>query len=110
MRDALMVLKESKKTVIVDAFDNGQPAGEIVRLDVSTRSLPASLKQTSTHAFGLAEAVELARVLGELPDEIVVYGVQGENFQPGNTLSAAVDDAIEACCRKIHAEFETRTS
>ena len=47
-----------------------------------------------THAFGLAAAVELARVLGRLPGRVTVVGVEAGSFEPGAPLSPAVAAAV----------------
>ena len=52
---------------LVDACWSGAPAGTIRRLDVNVTPLQQGLFSLSTHGFGLAEAVELARVLTQLP-------------------------------------------
>ena len=46
---------------VVDAVSSGAKAGTLHRLDAGERELPAELFRASTHHFGLAEAVELAR-------------------------------------------------
>jgi hydrogenase maturation protease len=55
----------------------------------------------STHAFGLAEAVELARALGRLPRFLVVYGVEGKCFTPGAALSAGVEAAAADAAARV---------
>ena len=56
--------------------------------------LPAHFAHTSTHAFGVAEAIELARALRQLPSSLVVYGVEGTTFEPGMCLSTAVAERV----------------
>ena len=53
---------------VVDAVSSGAKAGTLHRLDAGERELPAELFRASTHHFGLAEAVELARAVGSLPN------------------------------------------
>ena len=67
-RPALMDAWEGAETVwLVDAVSSGAQAGAVHRVDASEEELPARLFRASTHHFGLAEAVELARALGRLP-------------------------------------------
>jgi hydrogenase maturation protease len=58
----------------------------------------AATGRGGTHAFGLATAVELARVLGQLPKRLTVVGIEAASFAQGTTLSpevaASVDDAV----------------
>ena len=47
-----------------DAVASSTEAGAVHRFEATARPLPATFAQTSTHYFGLPEAVELARALG----------------------------------------------
>ena len=86
--------------VLVDAVQSGArnaaTPGRVRRLDASATALATGLSSSSTHAFGLAEAVELARSLGRLPQRVVVYGIEGRCFSAGVGLSAEVRAAIPA--------------
>ena len=62
----------------------------------ASSELPAELFRASTHHFGLAEAVELARAVGQLPERLVVFGIEGASFGRGRGPRApAVADAVE---------------
>ncbi len=82
--------------IVIDAVSSGAPPGTIHRLDPLSEPIPTALSQGSTHAFGLAETIELARALGRLPDRLTVYGIEGERFGAGDQLSAPVRSAVEA--------------
>ena len=71
----------------------------------SQQNLPKSFFNYSTHAFSVAEAIELARVLDRLPPGLIVYAVEGKNFGTGASLSAEVERATEKICQKITAEI-----
>ncbi|WP_068309458.1 hydrogenase maturation protease [Aliiruegeria sabulilitoris] len=76
--------------VLIDATRSGAPAGTLTRFDAIATPLPRPLFHNSTHEFGLAEAVELARRLGRLPARLEVIGIEGVDFTPGKGLSEAV--------------------
>jgi hydrogenase maturation protease len=81
---------------VVDAVSSGAAPGTVHRFDASDEALPASLRgSTSTHAVGLAEAIELARALGRLPPRVIVYGIEGRAFTAGDGVSAAVAMAVD---------------
>jgi hydrogenase maturation protease len=69
------------------------PPGTIHRFDALARALPTGLL-SSTHAFGVAEAIELARALGRLPASLTVYAIEGARFEVGQDLSPEVAAAI----------------
>jgi hydrogenase maturation protease len=51
--------------------------------------------------MGVAEAVELARALGELPTSLVVYGVRGGRFDHATELSPEVDAACDEVVGRV---------
>jgi len=84
---------DADTVVMIDAALSGADAGTIYRIDAAKSELPREMFHCSTHAFGVAEAVELARALGQLPRQVIVYGIEGERFEAGEALSPAVADA-----------------
>jgi hydrogenase maturation protease len=50
----------------------GAAPGTIRRLDAIAQPFPKGAFRRSTHAFGVAEAIELSRAMGELPKSLVV--------------------------------------
>lgn len=88
--------------VVVDAASSGgAPAGTIHRFDVVSEPLPASVLGSSTHAFGVPAAVELARALGRLPRRLRVFGIEGERWEAGQGLSGPVARAVEALAEEL---------
>jgi hydrogenase maturation protease len=81
--------------VVVDAAASGAPAGTLWRFDAGARPLPARVLRSSTHAFGVPDAVELARALGRLPPRIEVCAIEGADFAAGAALTSAVAVAVE---------------
>lgn len=100
----------AKDVFLIDAVQSGAPPGTLHRIDVSTQPLPASLFRHSTHAFGIAEAVELARVLHQLPPRLIIYGIEGERFDAGVGLSPAVEKAVAEVEARLRQEIGTRSS
>lgn len=84
----------SERVIVVDASSGGGPPGTVQRFDVGEQPLPTSSLRGSTHSWGVAEAVEMARALGQLPPRLLVYGVEGRCFEPGRPLSPEVAAAV----------------
>jgi hydrogenase maturation protease len=89
---------------VVDAVSSGAEPGTVHRHDATEQALPAALFRTSTHHFGLAEAVELARALGRLPERTVVYGIEGASFQTGEMLSPEIEAAAARVADAVREE------
>ncbi|MEW6278275.1 MAG: hydrogenase maturation protease [Candidatus Eremiobacterota bacterium] len=102
----LMDLWEGRpKVFVVDAVRSGSPPGTLHRLEAHREPLPAFVRQTSTHGFGLAEAVELARILGTLPEELVLYGIEAERMEAGAGLSPRVRRAVGQVVQRLEEEL-----
>ena len=84
----------------------GAEPGRLHRLDAAAQPLPQGLFGCSTHGFGVAEGIELARALGTLPPVCVVYAVEGERFDTGAPMSEAVTRALPALGEEILKEIE----
>ena len=92
------------RVVLLDAVSSGATPGTIHRFDAHTDTIPAKFYHYSTHAFSVAEAVELARTLNKLPQHLIVYGIEGKNFEAGVSLSAEVEKAVEQVIEKVVEE------
>jgi hydrogenase maturation protease len=91
--------------VVVDACAGAAAPGTVHRFDVDEGPLPARVFRSSTHSFGVGDAVELARALGRLPGRLVVYGVEGTEFGAGASLSAPVAAAVDGVAAAIVDEL-----
>lgn len=87
--------------VVVDAVRSGRVPGTIHRLEPGADSLPAWAGARGSHALGLGEAFRLGEALGRLPERLVVLGVEGGNFGPGEGLSESVAEAVAALAAEL---------
>jgi len=92
------------KAIVVDAMQSGAEPGTIRRIAAHEEELPSELRRPSTHLLGVAEAIELARALGRLPEELVVYAIEGERFAAGDGLSPRVAAAAAEVAAAIEEE------
>ena len=91
--------------VVVDAVNSGAAPGTLHRFDASEAAVPGRVFRSSTHAFGVGEAIELARALGKLPPRIVVYGIEGAGFGGGESLSPPVEAAVRHAADAVLADL-----
>jgi hydrogenase maturation protease len=103
--------ENARVVILVDAVHSGAPPGAIRRIDAHTGPVPTQFFHCSSHAFGVAEAVEMARALNQLPPRLILYGIEGGNFTAGVELSAAVEQAaaavVEQVLEEVHGLKET---
>jgi hydrogenase maturation protease len=98
--------KGADSVIIIDAAASGAPPGTIHRLDAQAQGLPVGFSHSSTHSFGVAQAIELARVLDRLPRRLVVYGIEGKTFEPDTGLSSEVARAAQEMVGRLLREIE----
>jgi hydrogenase maturation protease len=93
--------------VCVDAAAPMGVPGRIHRIDLRTEELPRDMAFLSSHAFGLGDAIALARILGLAPHDIIVYAIEGTEFQGGAPMTAPVRAAIAPAADQIAAQAVT---
>jgi len=103
---ALMESWENADTVIlIDAVHSGAQPGTIHLFDVHTQTIPTKFFHYSTHAFGVAEAIELARTLKQLPKNLIVYGIEGKCFEAGIGLSLEVEKSAQEVVKRVQQDI-----
>lgn len=98
--------KGANTVVLIDAVNSGADAGTIHRIEAHAQPIPQRFFRFSTHAFSVAEAIELARALNQLPRRLILYGIEGANFGAGIELSIEIQRAEEEVARRILAELQ----
>ncbi|MBY8876255.1 hydrogenase maturation protease [Actinacidiphila acidipaludis] len=89
--DAARAVPARPGTVHRLRFGDGRPAG-----------LPAT---TSSHGFGLADALGLAASLGRLPRRLVVYAIEAGDMSYGTGLSLPVAAAVRVVAAGIRRDL-----
>lgn len=106
--------QETDRVLLIDGIHSGAPPGTLHEFDLCCQLLPTHLVTCSSHTFGVAQVVELARTLERLPAVLRFYGIEGACFDVGTRLSPAVTcrvpqlvDRIAAhVCRELSCETE----
>ena len=93
------------RVILIDAASGGGRPGATRRFEAYDKALPTSLLHTSTHSWGIVEAVEMARCLGQLPPCVVVYAIEAASFEPGCRLSAPVMRAVDRVLNRVLREL-----
>ncbi|MCP4593819.1 MAG: hydrogenase maturation protease [bacterium] len=90
--------------VLVDAAqaDSDHPAGTWAKLDYGAPGAKLRVgRQQSTHGLSIAEALELAAALGQLPSQVWVYAVFGERFDLGTEASPETTAVLPSIAQMI---------
>lgn len=96
--------RDADRVYVIDALRGGGAPGTVARVDALHETLPTA-PGYSSHAFGLAEAIELGRTLGTLPRQLIVIAIEGCEFAMGAPLSPAVAAAAQRVLAQLRAEL-----
>jgi hydrogenase maturation protease len=108
---ALMEIWSAAESVwLIDAVVTGAAPGVISVWDARTAPVSRDAFCTSTHSFGVGEAVELARTLGRLPASLRIYGIEARNFEQGSRPAPEVLAAVDELAHRIAKELDGCTN
>lgn len=87
--------------VIIDACRTGAAPGTIRVFNGLTTALPTGHRPISSHGIGLADAIEMARMLDRMPRSLTVFAIEAHSFDHMAPASAAVARAAGQVARRI---------
>ncbi len=90
--------------VLVDALPSHGIPGKIHRFEGDLTPLLSVQPTSSTHGLSVGEVWRLGASLGQLPDRLVVFGVEGAEFTPGVGLSPAVARSVDYLAAAVVVE------
>lgn len=83
------------RVILVDAVKSSSSPGTVHRVDAVKEDLPAQWTHQSSHTVSLPDAIDLARTIGAMPKSLLIFGIEGNSFEPGTDLSAKVREAAD---------------
>jgi hydrogenase maturation protease len=91
----------ARLAVVIDAVrDTTMPPGH--RYQLTADAVPGLADSAaSSHSIGFSDTVELARVLGRLPERLMVFAVVGRDFGFGTELTAEVAAAVAELVEQV---------
>lgn len=102
--DLLPHLEGVQRLIIVDAVDIGKAPGTVVRL--TGDEVPIALEtKLSPHQMGMKDLLAVARLMGQLPEEIVLIGVQPACLEMDTELTPLVAAALPTLLAMVQAEL-----
>jgi len=90
-----------ENVILVDATAPSGKPGQVQVWNAIVDKLPEGFFPSSTHAFGVREAVELARTMNRLPQTLLIYGIEGKQFSFGAPLSPEVEPAVASVVERL---------
>ncbi|MDX1606846.1 MAG: hydrogenase maturation protease [Candidatus Competibacterales bacterium] len=93
------------RVILVDAMRSGASPGTLRRCDPVRPLLGEGFRHASNHRLGLADTLELARVLGRLPPLLEIHAIEGADFDSRAGLSRPVARAVVRLGRSLREEL-----
>jgi hydrogenase maturation protease len=93
--------------ILIDSVKNDAPAGTVTlyrKADI-LRHGPAPVRM-DPHSPALSESLLVAELAGEGPQEILLIGITGEQFEVGTGLSAAAEQAATQAVDQVLTELD----
>jgi len=92
------------RLLVIDAVDPGEPPGTLLRLE--GRALADMPGRSSVHQLGFSDLMVAMKLLGDLPAEVIVFGVQPMSTEWSVELSPPVEKAIGPLIDSVVAQLE----
>lgn len=103
--EIMEVWKDYDNVIIIDAVQNNGSSGKIHEINANDMVLESDFFNYSSHAFGLAEAINVAKVMNKLPKFLIVYGIEGDHFQFDTKLTSKIELAVNKTVELIKERY-----
>jgi hydrogenase maturation protease len=100
-------LSGQRVLIILDAVQLGKPPGAISVLDLPQVQALGAHRATTAHEGNAGELLAAAAILGDLPEQVYVVGVEPERLTTGIGLSDPVQAAVPEAVAQARRLIET---
>ncbi len=103
--ELLEPIANADRMILLDAVTADHPPGTLVTME--GEDLPAFFRtRLSPHQLGLPEVLATATLTGDLPNEMVLFGVVPESLKTGMELSSTVAGTVDELLGHVTARLE----
>jgi hydrogenase maturation protease len=99
-------LSGRKKAIIIDCCVMGMPPGSIVAFTPLDVNSIKQLRHFSLHEVDILKVIELARRLGDCPDEVIIFGVEPAAVESKQSLSAVLAERLDSYVTLVEKQLE----
>jgi len=107
--DILLSLRNIDKLIIIDALKCEKKPGTIYRMTPDDFEVKVDLEKLSLHQMGLIETITILKRMGNLPQEIVIIGIEPEKIEPGTELSDTIKERLKDIESAVLHEINRKT-
>jgi len=98
-------MEEADLVYIVDTIAAEGAAGDILRYEKEDFMLKRIPMKMSPHQIGIQEMLLISELRGKCPNEVILFGVIPESYEPGNQLSWLLKDRVGYLASKLLREL-----
>ena len=91
--------QDADAVILIDAVQSGAAPGTLHIL--SAEDIDENTQLTSSHGFGIASTMALARTLGELPEYFYLCGIEIDPTNLGEEIGVSTSEAINILVDRI---------
>ena len=102
---ALHAMAGRAKAILVDCAKMGAAPGTLRRFGPDQVASRKQLPGFSLHEGDLLNAIELSRRIGECPAEVVIFGIEPERVEMGESLSPSLARRLGEYVKAVEAEI-----
>ncbi len=89
-------LAQRTTLVLLDAYSSGKASGEVTILNKSELLAASARRASTSHEGNVGELLAVAQLVGELPEQVFLVGIEPERVRTGLGLSSSVEAALPA--------------
>lgn len=102
----LYLIADRQKVIFIDCAYMGTKPGTIKRFKQNDVQSIKKLTHLSLHEIDILKVIDLAKQLGHYPDEVVIFGIEPEIIEQGQSLSETISQRIDEYITVISAELK----
>jgi hydrogenase maturation protease len=94
-----------RSLILIDSVASGDPAGRVLLYGKEEILSVAPAERLDPHSPALSECLLAAEMLGASPENVLLVGIAGAEYEPGQPLSAPVRQSIPAAIDAVVEEL-----
>lgn len=94
-----------RKVILIDCAKMGLPPGTLRRFTPADVATVKQMTHLSLHEVDILRVIELAEMIDQRPDEIIIFGIEPEKIEPDmnltDTLRQRIGEYLDAIAKEI---------
>lgn len=103
----LHVIAGRRKVILIDCAKMGTPPGTIRRFTPDDVNTIKKLTHLSLHEVDILKVIELARLLDQCPEQIVIFGIEPAIIEQSMSLTSSLSSRLDDFLKRIQSEIQT---